>query len=256
MQAGSFRSVTPLLPTCELTRPRPGAGGSRAPGTLRPVPGPVTTPPPARGPGDADTDTDTEPVSTLRASGSGSGVDPRRVGHVLLGVGLAGVAALCVGLFVAGAHRNAQIADLRRNGVPVTVTVTGCLGQLGGSGSNAAAFTCRGAFVLDGRRDTETLPGAAFHRPGTVVREVSVPGDPGLLATPGALAGEHPSGRVYVLPAVLAGVLVVAVGLLVARRRRARRRAAPGGQPARRSRSDLGSDLGGTERLGAGDLGV
>jgi hypothetical protein len=107
--------------------------------------------------------------------------------------------------------------------VVVDIRVTGCLGLLGGSGSNAAGYACRGSFTLDGHRENEAIPGNILRAPGTRLRGVSVPGDPALVTTTGALAGEHASGRVFILPTILAIILALFVGGLVLRRRRPRR---------------------------------
>jgi hypothetical protein len=126
---------------------------------------------------------------------------------------------LVVILFAAGIHKNTQITQLHDNGVPVAIRVSGCMGLLGGSGSNAAGYTCRGSFTMDGRRYNEPIPGNTLHPPGTVLRGVAVPGDPALVTTTGALATEHSSGNVFILPAILLGALVLALGALLLRRR-------------------------------------
>jgi len=150
-------------------------------------------------------------------------VDIRRIGRLIVGLLLAGLAVLVVVLFAAGIHRNDQITRLRHQGVAVQIKVSGCLGLLGGSGSNAAGYACRGSFTLDGHRENEAIPGNIFRPPGARLRGVSVPGDPALVTTVGALAGEHPSGKVFILPTILAVVLVLCLGGLVLRRRHLRR---------------------------------
>jgi hypothetical protein len=158
-------------------------------------------------------------VSHLR--GAAVTVDPRRAARVLAGAGVVVLAGLVAAFYWAGADHNARIHRLHRHGVPVTATVTGCLGLLGGSGSNPAGYTCRGTFVLDGRRYVEGLPGNTLRGPGTRLRLVTVPGDPAVLDTPATVAREHPSAAVYILPSCLLAVLVAAVTTLaVARRRR------------------------------------
>ena len=74
------------------------------------------------------------------------------------------LAVLVVVFTVAGVHKNSQINRLRHDGVPVTVTVTNCLGLMGGSGSNAAGYSCTGTFTIDGTRYTESLPGTGFRK--------------------------------------------------------------------------------------------
>jgi hypothetical protein len=164
-------------------------------------------------------DASAPPLSVLRA-GAGRDINARRVMQVVVAIVLAGLTALSVLLFVAGAHKNEQIDNLRQHGVPVKVTVTGCMGLLGGSGSNAAGYACKVALEMDGHRYIDSLPGDAFYQPGAVVHAVAVPGDPGLLSRAATVAGEHASGRVFILPTVLLVVVVALAGVLFIRRRR------------------------------------
>ncbi|MGA2035977.1 MAG: hypothetical protein ABSH04_00090, partial [Acidimicrobiales bacterium] len=79
-----------------------------------------------------DIDTSGAPIMTLR--GASVAVDARRVGRVVVGVCLVALAALVLVLFLAGIQKNAQINRLRKHGVAIDVTVSGCLGLMGGSG--------------------------------------------------------------------------------------------------------------------------
>jgi hypothetical protein len=169
-----------------------------------------------RGPGGGSD----EPVGTLR--GAGVGVDVRRVGRVAVGVCLVALAVLVIVLFVAGWKKNAQITRLHQHGVPVTVTVTGCTGLLGGSGSNPVGYACRGTFTVGGRRYGGPIPGNVLYPPGATLRAVTVPSDPSLMTPVGQLAREHPSGNVFVLPTILVGVLALLVTTALVRRHRAR----------------------------------
>jgi hypothetical protein len=161
-----------------------------------------------------------EPVATLR--GAGVRADPRCVGRVLGGLCAVAIVVTAGILLVAGAHQNAQIAQLRTHGVPVTVSVTGCVGLMGGSGSNAAGYACRGTFFFDGRRYNEPLPGNTLYPPGATFRAVTVPGDPALVSTPGAVARERASNRVFIVPVLLLVAPAVLVAAVTAARRRAR----------------------------------
>jgi hypothetical protein len=183
-----------------------------------------------------DSSTDgTEPadrIATLRGAGVGT-VDTRRVARVAIGIVLATLLVLVVVFAVAGLHRNEQADRLHQEGVPVTFTITACTGLLGGSGTNVAGYTCRGIYSLDGHRYSEQLPGNDFHRPGSTVRGIAVPGDPALVSPAAMVKTEHSSSGVFVLPAILLLVLVLLVGLLVLRRRAARGDdPAGGGEPA------------------------
>jgi hypothetical protein len=157
------------------------------------------------------------PLMTLR--GAGVEVDARRAGRVVVGVCISALAVLAVVLFVAGADKNAQITSLRHHGVPVEVTVSGCLGLLGGSGSNQAGYACTGTYTLGGHRHQEAIPGNTFLATGAKLRGVTLPGDPALLSTVGAVATEHPSWRVFIVPTILVIIVVLLVGKLALRRR-------------------------------------
>jgi hypothetical protein len=168
---------------------------------------PPTTPPPAD-----------QPLTHLR--GAGVEFNRRRVVQVITALVLVALAILSVAFFVAGAHRNAQINDLRTRGVPVDVTVTGCAGLLAGSGSNNAGFVCTGRFTLDGHHRSETLPGSSQLPVGSVLHYVTVPDQPGLIASARSVASEHASAKVFILPSVFLVALVCLGAAVVLRMRR------------------------------------
>lgn len=149
-------------------------------------------------------------------------VDARLVARVIVGVGLMALAAVAVVLFLTGAQKNAQISDLRQHGVPVEATVSGCLGLMGGSGSNLAGYSCRGTFTITGHRYDEAIPGNTLYPPGTRLRVMTVPGDPALLDTVGAVRSEHPSFGVFVIPTTMVAILGLTLGALVLRRQLSR----------------------------------
>jgi hypothetical protein len=130
---------------------------------------------------------------------------------VILALCVLGLAAAVVVLYFAGFEKNAQITRLREHGVDVEVTVTSCMGLMGGSGSNLAGYDCKGTFRLNGRRYRDSIPGTAPHPPGSRLVAVTVAKDPSLLSTPAAIATQRASGRVYLLPSSL---LIVLVGVL------------------------------------------
>jgi hypothetical protein len=160
-------------------------------------------------------------VGTLR--GGGVQIDGRRAVRVLVAVVLVTLAVLVVVFTVVGVHQNQQDDRLHNDGVPVTFEVGGCLGLLGGSGSNAAGYSCRGSYTLDGHRYDERLPGNDFHRPGSTVPAIAVPGDPALVSPTIMVDTEHSSAGVYVVPAILLVFLLLLVGLLIALRHRQQR---------------------------------
>ena len=124
-------------------------------------------------------------------------------------------------LATAGYDKNSQINELRNHGVGVRMTVTSCLGLLGGSGSNQAGYACRGSYTIGGRRYNEAIPGDAMRTPGSVVNAVTVPSDPQLVSTLSAVTSERASWRVYLLPAILFLALAISATGIALRRRRA-----------------------------------
>ncbi|HET6793277.1 MAG TPA: hypothetical protein VFH45_02470 [Acidimicrobiales bacterium] len=152
-------------------------------------------------------------------------VDIRRVGRVIAAVGVGSAVAVSAALFYAGARKNDRVTRLHHYGVPVAITVSGCRGLMGGSGSNLAGYECSGSFVLDGHRYDATVPDGNVHATGSQVRAVSLPDDPTVLSTPWAAARRHPSATVYLAPAGLmlvstAGVAALAASAPARRRRR------------------------------------
>ena len=62
---------------------------------------------------------------------------------------------------------------------------------------------------------SEQLPGDSFHRPGSTVAAVAVPGDPALVSPASIVATEHSSAGVFVLPVILWLLLLLVVVLLL-----------------------------------------
>jgi hypothetical protein len=131
-----------------------------------------------------------------------------------------------VTLFVAGAHRNSQVTALKTHGIRVIETVSGCTGLLGGSGSNAAGYSCRGSVSIGGKRYFEPVPGSDLYVPGSKIPVVVDASDPGLVSSVSAVASEHATPTVFVLPAILFALflgLMATVGLRSRRRVSGRR---------------------------------
>jgi hypothetical protein len=192
--------------------PRESPSSSAAPfsgGTSRP------------GPSGADEGRSYQPVGTLR--GAGVNVDTRVAARVAVVLGLSAIAVVAIVLFVAGHQKNAQISSLQTHGVPIDAKVTGCIGLLGGSGSNGAGYDCTVTYVYGGQHYAEGAPGNdRVLSTGSTIKGVIASDDPALFSTPRTIAGERASAGVYLVPSILAGVFVVLSAVLVVRLRRAR----------------------------------
>jgi hypothetical protein len=159
-----------------------------------------------------------EPVSTLRGPSVGQ-VNVRKIGQLLAGLGVVALVVLIIVFLLAGVHRNSQISNLQQHGVAVNMRVSGCLAQIGGSGSNVAGYSCQGTLSVHGHRYTEAIPGLTHYSTGQILRVIVAPSDPALLSQANALAGEHTSSSVFILPVVLFVVLVLLLAGLVRKRR-------------------------------------
>lgn len=158
-------------------------------------------------------------LTTLR--GASVAVDPRRATQVAVAMGMATLAVLVVVFFVVGAHKNNQITSLEQHGVTVQDTITGCVGLLGGSGSNPVGYRCWGTFTIDGHRYTKDIPGTVLRPVGSKVSVIADSAIPGLITTASELDGEHASDGVYIVPTLLLGAFVILAGVLIVRLRAA-----------------------------------
>jgi hypothetical protein len=139
---------------------------------------------------------------------------------MVLGVCLIGLLVAAVVLLIAGVDKNSQATSLRQHGVRVNVKVTGCLGLLGGSGSNAAGYACTGTYVYHGHDFKQAIPGSSLLHSGQIVQGVIVPNDPNLLSTPQAVASQKASWKVFIVPAILLLAIMIIVAVLAMMRRR------------------------------------
>ncbi len=159
-------------------------------------------------------------VAALR--GAGVSVDTARVGRVAVVVGLGLIVVVAAVLLVAGVRKNEQIDSLKAHPAPVDLTVTNCLGLMGGSGSNAAGYECTGTYVFEGRHYTEGVPGLVFHPAGTTVSGIVSASDPGLFSTAQTVAHEQASPARVLLPAIVLVVTLAGGAWLLVRIRRRR----------------------------------
>ncbi len=160
-------------------------------------------------------------ISSLR------GPEPQRIGGPFwLAAGALVLAMFAVTVavsFVSAAHDNARIERLKFRGVPVVVTVTNCVGNIGGSGSNASGYTCHGSYRVSGEKYQEVIGSkSTLSSVGSKVQGVADPDRPSTVELASAVARSSTSTSVYVVPIVLA-LLFVALTLLFLRRLRSSR---------------------------------
>jgi hypothetical protein len=124
--------------------------------------------------------------------------------------------------FVAAVNSNSRLERLKTGGIPVVVTVTNCTGNIGGSGSNAAGYTCYGKYRARGVRHHEIIGAkTTFSAAGTAVRAVADPKSPTSIELSSAVAASSPSDSAYLIPSILA-VLFLCLALVIVRTRHAR----------------------------------
>ena len=161
-----------------------------------------------------------ESVASLRGATSTGG--PRR-NWLIAGSALLVLAAVAVAASAISAGRdNARIDRLKAHGIAVTVTVSACRGNLGGSGSNVVDYTCHGTYRVGSVTYHEVIASMSRSRPGgTAVEGVVDPSQHSYVVLASALEGTSSSPTVFVIPALLAiALLAVALALLRLVRRR------------------------------------
>jgi hypothetical protein len=138
-------------------------------------------------------------------------------------IGLLVFAAALVVSLLSASNDNARIERMKTHGIPVMVMVTGCAGNLGGSGSNGAGYTCRGTYTVGRTTYHETIGSMAkFAATGTEVRGVVDPSHQGTVILATAVTRSKASSGAYLRPGLLAVVFAI---LLLAYLRVSRRSA-------------------------------
>ena len=135
----------------------------------------------------------------------------------IAGVVLCVVLAVVVTVsFISATNDNARIDRLKTHGVSVTVTVTNCVGNIGGSGSNAAGYTCQGEYRINGVRYHEVIGSkTSMSDPGSKVRGVVDPARPSTIELASAVASSSASPSVYLVPGLLTLLLAGFVLILI-----------------------------------------
>lgn len=154
--------------------------------------------------------------------GGGANVGHRRVGGIVLAVCAVVLAVTAIVLTISTSHQNANADLLRRHGVPVEATVTGCVGISSGVGMGIVYWQCRGSYALGGGTFTAVLAGnRSLLDAGQKIQAVAVPGHPSLLSTSAAVSDGESGRSSYAAPVALAAVAAAIVGVLLVWRRRA-----------------------------------
>lgn len=145
-------------------------------------------------------------------------VDARRAVRLIVGFAMVVLAVLVIVLGISAFDENARIGHLRHRGVPVQVTVTGCVALASGTGATESGFTCTGTFTLAGHRYRDVIGGsAALRSPGDTLQAVADPKDPAVLSTVGAVKTPHSWWTAFIAPAVALLLLVTLVAVVALR---------------------------------------
>ncbi|MDE3107075.1 MAG: hypothetical protein KGJ42_02840 [Acidobacteriota bacterium] len=148
--------------------------------------------------------------------------------------GIVVLAVIAVVSLLSATNDRARLHRLQSEGIAVAVKVVTCTGNIGGSGSTSAGYSCRGSYVVGHQSFTERVGSkTTFSPPGTILKGVADPRQPSTVVLASALKDAHVSLGSFLAPLVLALVtlaLSVALGRDVIGRRRSRF-AGPGGAP-------------------------
>jgi hypothetical protein len=152
-----------------------------------------------------------------------------RVRFVAGVIGLIVVAAVLVVSFLSVSNDHARIERMKAHGIAVSVTVSNCTGNIGGSGSNGAGFTCRGSYAVGTTTFHERIGSkTTFSAPGTAVEGVVDPSHHGTVVLASAVRASKASYWGYAPLTLLTLVFVALVYLFV---RASRRKSSPDVKP-------------------------
>lgn len=147
---------------------------------------------------------------TYIRAGGGVEINPRRLANILIWIVVALLVAFSAYYGVAGAQENGHLNTLRHKGVPVSVTVTGCVGISSGVGMGIEYWQCSGSYALGAQTFNEVIRGSRrLLDAGQRIDAIAVPGQPSLLSTVSSVRGQHSSTADYIACAVLGAIGVV-----------------------------------------------
>jgi hypothetical protein len=149
-------------------------------------------------------------LTTLR------GPSPVGVGrHLWVVLGALALVVFAVALavsFISASHDNARIDRLKTQGIALSATVGNCVGNLGGSGSNASSYTCSASYTVGATKFREVVGLMnSFAAPGTRVAVIADPSRPSTIELASAVTSSSPSNRAYLAPGLLSVLLVALV---------------------------------------------
>jgi hypothetical protein len=149
---------------------------------------------------------------------------------VAAALGLVVFALALVISFVSVTNANARIDRLKTHGIPVTVTVGRCFGNLAGSGSNVAGYQCRGTYRLGHTTYHEPIGYKTTYSPfGSTLRGLVDPSYHNAVSVASAIERTSASDTRYIAPGVLT---IVFLALTIVLWRFARRSPASRGGPS------------------------
>ena len=163
---------------------------------------------PATRPASARDHSPAKPVTSLRGADAVSvGRRPWLVAGV---IGLLAFALVIVVSFISASNDNARIHRLKSHGIPVVVTVTYCVGNLGGSGSSGAGYTCHGKYSVGTTHFRELIGSkSTFSAPGAKVQGVADPSQPSTVVLASEVRTSAATSSAFYAPGLLAVILLV-----------------------------------------------
>jgi len=141
----------------------------------------------------------------------------RRLWLYLGFLGLLVLAVVLVVSFLSTTNDNARIDRMKAHGLTVAVTVIDCIGNIGGSGSTSAGYTCHGDYTVGDTRYHELIGSmSTFSPPGTVVRGIVDPSRHSTVVLASAIRTSVASPRAYV-PSGLLTIALISLTLVLMR---------------------------------------
>lgn len=137
-------------------------------------------------------------------------------------LGLLALSAIVVVSFLSAVNDHARLHRLQSAGIDVSIKVLNCTGNIGGSGSNSAGYTCRGSYRVDHVAFNELIGDKTTLSPaGATLSGVVDPAKHSTVVLASAIKNAHASLVNFVTPLVLALLVVVLARALwrVTRRR-------------------------------------